>query len=188
MRISAKRSLSLLNSVFNIEEENTLGFVLHPKFKTLLSVAAAQKSECYRTCRALLPKGNYASAFDGHNEPPRKKQKNFLEQSKDDDVIKAKCKNTTAAKDELDIYIDCKVDEHKNYANTLLFWKEYQDMFPNLSKLAHRIYFVLCSSAAVEREFSTVDLIVNQSRYNLDPTTVNNILFLRSIENGKKID
>ena len=61
-------------------------------------------------------------------------------------------------------------------------------MFPTLSKLAHRIYFVLCSSAAVEREFSTVDLIVNQSRYNLDPTTVNNILFLRSTENGKKID
>ena len=59
-------------------------------------------------------------------------------------------------------------------------------VFPNLSKLARRIYSIPCTSAAVEREFSVAGQIVNQRRSNLDPTTVNNILFLRSIENNKQ--
>ena len=82
-------------------------------------------------------------------------------------------------------YISFKVDKEKDYSNPLLFWQEYQQIFPNLAKLARRTFSIPCSSAAVEREFSAAGQIVNQRRSNLDPSTVNNILFLRSIENNK---
>ncbi|CAF1451124.1 unnamed protein product [Adineta ricciae] len=41
------------------------------------------------------------------------------------------------------------------------------------------------NSAAVEREFSAAGQIVSQRRSTIDPSTVNNILFLRSIENNR---
>ena len=101
----------------------------------------------------------------------------------DDEV--AKSKSTTIVKDEVDIYMEFQVDSNKDYSNPLSFWQENETIFPHLSKLACRIFSTPCSSAAVEREFSAAGQIVNQRRANLDPTIVNGILFLRSIENNK---
>jgi hypothetical protein len=49
-------------------------------------------------------------------------------------------------------------------------------------------YDTLEDEGAVEREFSAAGQVVNQRISNLDPTTVNNILFPRSIENNKVKD
>ena len=192
MRFFAKRALSLLNSMFVMEDEYILASFLHPKFKRLLPATTAQKTECYRTCRAWLPKGITTTAssttttVNDENEPPRKKQKNFLEQLMDDEVPYVRA--TKPGKDEVDIYMEFKVDKDKTYSNPLLFWKEYQQLFPHLSKLACRIFSIPCSSAAVERTFSAAGQVVNQRRSNLDPSSLNDILFLRSIENNKKKD
>ena len=59
-------------------------------------------------------------------------------------------------------------------------------VFPNLSKLVHRIFSIPCPSAAAEREFSAVGQIANQRSSNLDSTIVNHILSLHSIENNKQ--
>ena len=126
MKFFAKRSLSLLNSMFHMEDEYILASFLHPKFKKLLPATEAQKAECYRSCRALLPKMGTTITLDTENEPSRKKQKTFLEQLMDDEITKTKATTTTATKDELDIYIEFEVDEGKDYTNPLIFWKEYE--------------------------------------------------------------
>ncbi|CAF5028736.1 unnamed protein product [Rotaria sp. Silwood1] len=77
MKFFAKRSLSLLNSMFHMEDEYILASFLHPKFKGLLSATAAQKAECYHACRALLPKESVTTTFDTEYEPPKKKVKTF---------------------------------------------------------------------------------------------------------------
>ena len=53
MKFFAKCALSLLNSVFHMEDDYTVASFLHPKFKELLSVTPAQKSECYCACTFL---------------------------------------------------------------------------------------------------------------------------------------
>jgi len=190
MKFFAKRALSLLNSMFVMEDEYILASFLHPKFKRLLPATPAQKTECYRACRAWLPKGvtttttSTTTTVNDENEPPRKKQKSFLEQLMDDE--EARVRSTRPGKDEVDLYIEFKVDKDKNYSNPLVFWNDYQRLFPHLSKLACRIFSIPCSSAAVERTFSAAGQVVNQRRSNLDPTSLNDILFLRSIENNKK--
>ena len=186
IKFFAKRSLSLLNSMFNMEDDYILASFLHPNFKGLLSATAAQKAECYRTCRASLPAvAATTTTLYSETEPPKKKQKKFLEQLMDDEMSQTKTIATSIPpKGEPDLYIEFKVDKDKNYINPLTFWKENAAIFPNLSKLACRIYSIPCSSSAVEREFSAAGQIVNQRRSNLDPTTVNNILFLRSIEHN----
>ncbi|CAF5156649.1 unnamed protein product, partial [Rotaria magnacalcarata] len=57
--------------------------------------------------------------------------------------------------------------------------KEYENTFPHLASVPRCIFFILCSSAAVEREFSAAGKLISQRRSSLDPTTINNILDLR---------
>ena len=158
MKFSAQHSLSLLNSMLHIEDKCILVLSLHPKCKGMLPATEAQKAECYRSCRAPLPKLGTTTTPDTENEPPRKEKK-ILEQLMDHKIIKTKTTTiTTATKDELDIQFE--VDKGKDYTSPLIFWKECESVFPNLSKLAHRIYSILCTLAAVKR----IGQIINQRR------------------------
>ncbi len=91
--------------------------------------------------------------------------------------------------DEVDQYIELQVGDNEQYTNPLVFWEKQrrQGMFPNLTRLACRLFSIPCSSAAVERQFSAAGQIVTQRRSNLEPSTVNNILFLRSIEKNNNL-
>lgn len=88
--------------------------------------------------------------------------------------------------DEVNQYIEIQIEDSEQYANPLSFWEKQQHRttFPNLTRLACRIFSIPCSSAAVERQFSAAGQVITQRRFNLDPSTVNNILFLRSIESN----
>jgi len=44
-----------------------------------------------------------------------------------------------------------------------------------------------CSSATVERKFSAAGQLFTQRRPSLEPSTTNDILFLRLIENSKRL-
>ena len=87
----------------------------------------------------------------------------------------------------VDQYIKLQLDINNRYTNSLDFWKqpEYHRVFPNLAWLAKQHFSIPCSSAAVERQFSAARQIVYQRRANLDPSTLNDIIFLRSREKQK---
>ena len=88
--------------------------------------------------------------------------------------------------DEVDKCIEMQVEDNEVHTNPLSFWNQKQQrvLFLNLTRLACRFFAIPCSSAAVERQFSAAGQIVAQRLSNLDPSTVNNMLFLRSIENN----
>jgi hypothetical protein len=115
-----------------------------------------------------------------NDEPPMKKAKPFMASLMD--------KNSTRKQspvDELDRYIDMQIQDGEQYLDPLLFWKKKENRiaFPHLARLAARCFCIPCSSAAVERQFSCTGQIITQRRANLDPVTVNNIIFLRSMQN-----
>ena len=62
-------------------------------------------------------------------------------------------------------------------SNPLPFWKDYQHKFSCLSLLARPV-----TLAVAERSFSAADLAVTKRRSSLDPNTVNDVLFVRSIQ------
>jgi hypothetical protein len=86
--------------------------------------------------------------------------------------------------DEVDRYIALTLDEQEQYEDPLVFWRksQCQSSFPDLARLAMRYFSIPCSSSAVERQFSAAGQIISQRRSNLDPSTVNDIIFLRSAE------
>jgi hypothetical protein len=65
--------------------------------------------------------------------------------------------------------------------NPLIFWNEQESLLSNISKLAERIFCNPASSTAVERAFSSAGAIVSQRRINLNPSTVNDIILVRSV-------
>ncbi|CAF1099236.1 unnamed protein product [Didymodactylos carnosus] len=75
-------------------------------------------------------------------------------------------------------YIDLKLQQDEKYLNPLSFWKQNEQTYPNLAKLAKRYFSITCSSAAVERQFSAAGQIITQRRSNLDPAAVNNVILL----------
>lgn len=60
------------------------------------------------------------------------------------------------------------------------------DMFPNVMKLLCISETLIISTAAVERIFSKVKLIVTEHRNRLNVTTVNNLLMIAA--NTKSVD
>jgi len=84
------------------------------------------------------------------------------------------------------IITDFKMNKDENYLNPLVFWKEYQQLFLHLVKLACHTISISCVSAVIERKFSTADQVVNQRRSNLDLSNIDDILFLRPTDNNKK--
>jgi hypothetical protein len=92
--------------------------------------------------------------------------------------------NSMRARRELETYLqlDLSKSTHSNdeNENPILFWKEQELLLPNLSKLAKKIYCIPASSAAVERAFSSAGFVISQRRTNLNPSTVNDIILVRS--------
>ncbi|CAF3622568.1 unnamed protein product [Rotaria socialis] len=188
MSFFAKRSIQLLESMFKIENLHVMGTFLHPNYKQLKHATQIQIIECHNSCRLAIPPSStstYSVSDDNNeiNEPLTKKPKRFLE-SLMDDITPPQVSQT---KDEVDVYIDLQLKDNEIYTNPLTFWQQHEYTFPHLSKFARKIFAVPCSSAAVEREFSAAGQLVTQRRSNIEPSTINDILFLRSIENSKRL-
>jgi hypothetical protein len=59
----------------------------------------------------------------------------------------------------------------------LLWWKQHENAYPNLSKLAKKYLNIPASSASSERNFSAAGLVLSE-RTRLSPENVDSILFL----------
>ncbi|CAF3706922.1 unnamed protein product [Rotaria sordida] len=187
MKLFAKRASQLLESMFKIENLHVMGTFLHPNYKQLRNATQIQIIECHRSCRMAIPPSSTSTTISSNdcsdiNEPLTKKPKLFLESLMDDVTPVV----VTQTKDEFDLYIDLQLKDNEIYTNPLIFWQQHQLMFPYLSKLARKIFAIPCSSAAVERAFSAAGQVVTQRRSSLEPTTINDILFLRSVENNTR--
>ncbi|CAF1524806.1 unnamed protein product [Adineta ricciae] len=186
MKFFAKRAQQLLNSMFQVDDIHVIGAFLHPNYKTLRFATSTQIDCCHQRCRnAAIPEGidNAQDEEAPVCEPKQKRQKVFMKSLMDHNV-EAKRKKVKQGKDEVDRYIEFDL-QGKVYLDPLHFWKENESNFPCLSRLAKRYLSIPCNSAAVEREFSAAGQIISQRRSTIEPSTVDNILFLRSIANNK---
>ncbi|CAF3950911.1 unnamed protein product [Rotaria sp. Silwood1] len=170
--------------MFTIEDDHIRASFLHPNYKQLRGATKAQIESCHAHCRNFILPANTTNdsmrTDEKITEPPSKKLK-FMAQLMD------KKETMRESADEIDCYIALTVEEE--YTDPLVFWRQQRNQlaFPMLYRLAKRTFAVSCSSAPVERQFSAAGQIITQRRSNLDPSTVNNLIFLRSYENNKQL-
>ena len=174
--------------MFTMEDDYVMAAFLHPNYKQLRGATNSQIADCHSTCRLFLrPDSSSPVIIEGEEdyEPPTKKSKHFMTS-----LMDKRNNRENSSIDEVDRYIEMQIDDNDEYDDPLSFWKQQQQHragFPNLARLACRCFAIPCSSAAVERQFSAAGQIVTQRRSNLDPSTMNNILFLRSIEKNNDL-
>ena len=82
----------------------------------------------------------------------------------------------------MDKYLRMNIEDSYKQSNPLPFWKHHQRKFPCLPLLACRLFSIRVIPAAVEGAFSATGLAVIECRSSLDPNSVNDILFVRSIQ------
>jgi len=163
-----------------MEDDYIIGAFLHPNYKQLRGATDSQVADCYRTCRHFIEAHQPSiDVIEEDYEPPTKKTKVFMSM-----LMDKQQKEQETGSDELDKYIRLTLDEKEQYENPMEFWKKLgnRSAFPNLVRLARKYYSIPCSSASVERQFSATGQIITQRRANLDPSTVNDIIFLRSAD------
>ncbi|KAI0567134.1 Zinc finger BED domain containing protein [Gracilaria domingensis] len=66
--------------------------------------------------------------------------------------------------------------------NLIKFWISQEGVYPDLKKVALRIYATPVSSCSSERNFSAVNRIITADRSGLKSSLVEDILFLRTME------
>ena len=112
------------------------------------------------------------------DEPVKKKQKRFGEEFETGNVSD---EYDDESGDELNKYLEQRIDMASIDDIPLTFWYKYQSIYPILSKLARSIYSIPAITANVERQFSAGGLMIHSRRTRLNPGQVNNALFLRSV-------
>jgi hypothetical protein len=161
MKFFYKRAIQLLDTMFTIEDDHIRASFLHPNYKQLRGATKMQ----IRSCHAYYENSVLPAAMDDDPvrieedtcEPPAKKLK-LMSQLVD------KKKTSTESIGEVDRYISIIIKEE--YTDPLVFWRQQriQLAFPTLYRLAKRVFAVPCSSASVERQFSTAGQIVTHRR------------------------
>ncbi|CAF4618940.1 unnamed protein product [Rotaria socialis] len=164
------RILDLLNVMFTLDIHHYVATLLHPKYRQLKGCTSNEREQAYKYIR------KHIHTTVKQNE---QQQDDFEPSGSEDYSFKA------PKADELDRYLAMTVVKANLIDNPLKFWESNQRPFPMLSKLARQIHCIPASSAGVERQFSGAGIVVNERRTALDPNQVNNILFIRSMENMK---
>ena len=181
--------------MFQLDKKHLAGALLHPLYRKLTFVNDYQKSKIHIYVRQLLTE-LYGYGINQSTNPtsavvePKKKKHRTIEDQfidpDDDDMNGLNASSTNQSSDELDKYLKMSIDDQFKLPNPLPFWKHHQEKFPYLSKLARRLFSIPATSAGVERQFSAGGLLINERRSLLNPDTVEDVLFVRSVEKSLK--
>ena len=176
--------------MFTFDEKHLAAAVLHPLYRRLTFATAYSRTIAHSYIRQQIDEilGLHHQQPTIVSEPSKKKHKSMEDQFADPEDINMNddiniVPRSTFKNDELDKYLRMIIDDIYKQSNPLPFWKDHEQKFPCLSLLARRLFSIPVTSAAVERSFSAAGLAITERRSALDPDTVNDILFVRSIQN-----
>ena len=85
--------------------------------------------------------------------------------------------------DELKKHLRMNIEGVYKQSNPLLFCRDHQNIFPGLALFVRRLFSIPITSAGVQRQCSSIDLTISQHRSSLDLDTVNDFIFVRSVQN-----
>ena len=185
-----KRLFQLLRTMFAFDEKHMASAVLHPLYRRLTFANVHLKGMAHSYIRQQI---NEILCSSDHQdtvviEPSTKKHKSMEDQFADPDDVNIVNgvdvdPNFVLKNDELERYHRLNIEDEYKQSNPLPFWRDHHQKFPCLSLIARRLFSIPVTSAAVERSFSAAGVVVTERRSSLDPSTVNDILFVRSVEN-----
>ena len=129
-----------------------------------------ESAEILALVRSRMPTLSSLNTGLTHVAVPSKRKQSTLDFSAFEDV-----QDTNSSTDEVDRYQNF---QGTNMPNPILFWKNNEDQFPGLSKLARKYLATPAGSTESERLFSKAGFVVDDERTSLKTGKVEDILFL----------
>ena len=126
--------------------------------------------------RDMIPKDALKIPTTSNTKPEScssKQSKDIFEEWADNSISKE------LSNDEIQNYIDFSVNGEIEDKNLMNWWKN--SPFPNLKNVARKILIIPASSTTCERDFSIAGRVLEERRCNLNPESVDSILFLRHL-------
>jgi hypothetical protein len=173
---------NFLAEKFEIFPFHGVAMLLHPKMKSLRGIDADKREGIYQETRKLLkshegvsPPSTTQTERSALADEPLKKKKKSADYSDFEDLL------PQPENDELSAYLSLPaiLESEKDF-RILKWWRQHSEQFPTLSKVARFIHSIPASSAPSERTFSTAGFTMNERRTNLEPDSVDDLMFLYS--------
>ena len=149
-----------------------LASFLDPRHKSLKFIEKREEKGVVHDFIKSLIEGNTPVDDQNDVQPPSKKPKKELISCLDGDFAEIEGEGICA---EMERYIS----EPVQIRNPLMWWKHYEQRFPNLSKLARKILCVMGTSVPSERVFSVAGLAVTKTRARLSADVLDETIFLK---------
>ena len=151
-----------------------LASFLDPRHKSLKFIEKGEEKGAVHDFDKSLIEENTSVDDQNDVQPPSKKPKEELISCLDGDFAEIEGEGISA---EMERYIT----EPVQIRNPLMWWKHYEQRFPNLSKLARKILCVMGTSVPSERVFSVAGLAVTKTRARLSADVLDETIFLNKI-------
>lgn len=192
IRFFRLRLLELLEKMFFLEPIHFAAAFLHPRYRHLRKCSDSQINSCKNYVRRQIKEINereklkqllrnrQPESIERLNdaiEPPRKKKRRFGQEYESGNLSD----EYGETEDEVDKYLSMHIDPELLVDKPLVFWEMNQNNLPLLSKLARMVHSIPATTSSVEREFSGGGLVMTQRRCSINPKSLDNILFLRSV-------
>ena len=172
--------------MFSFEPIHYASNMLHPKYRHLKKTNSFDKLASKSLIRQMMKKViereksiSTSSSFPSKNnimESCSKTSAHFGEEYETGNISD----EYDMDHDELERYLDKRLDTTNLPHNPLDFWKDDKMEFPTLARVSCQIFSIPATSACVERSFSAGGNIVTKRRTNIKPMRLNNVIFLRS--------
>lgn len=184
VRISAQFLLDRLDTRFPITENMIVATFLDPAMQNLPLLSSYCRSNEVDMVELLLKKWNEYSP-----QLTKSQEKNVLAPEKPTrasqirmDLIQKHVNKESFATNNFEQEIHHEYLKYTSVAdlveNPLLWWKTNECSFPYLSALAKIMLSIPSSSSAPEHHFSETGYYVNKKKANLDPLTVEKVMFV----------
>ena len=167
-----KKASSFIASKFNPHVLHKVAVFFNPWQKSMKALSKEDQELvlAYVNENIDLLSSNSHQVHESSSPPPKKAR---YEDEFDDDVD---CEEQIS---EVQAYQKLKVTPTDD-KNVLSFWQANETNFPALSALARKIFPVMATSSASERNFSHAGHVVSARRSCLKSSSVNDVLFLNS--------
>ncbi|CAF3864395.1 unnamed protein product, partial [Rotaria sp. Silwood1] len=187
-----KKLLEKLDDKMWISEIHYISTFLHPETKSLATLTQTQKNEVVQSVKKMLKTVGIVEekleVIPINDNDERKKRRNKRAKRDDitvDDVLKEFVSNENLSNDDDDPYdevieyMKSKVNYEKD-EDVLSWWKKHSCLYPQLSRLAAALLSIPSSSASSERIFSEAGRILEARRQQLNPESLDSLVFLRN--------
>ncbi|CAF3834344.1 unnamed protein product [Rotaria sordida] len=187
-----KKLLEKLDDKMWISEIHYISTFLHPETKSLATLTQTQRNEVVQSVKKMLKTVGIVEekleVIPTNDNDERKKRRNKRAKRDDitvDDVLKEFVSNENLSNDDDDPYdevieyMKSKVN-YENDEDVLSWWKKHSCIYPQLSRLAAALLSIPSSSASSERIFSEAGRILEARRQQLNPESLDSLVFLRN--------